>query len=280
VEAASWPTPARVRPGQAAAVAALLAVAALAWVLTANRMSGMDAGPGTDPGSLGFYMAAWVAMMAAMMFPSAAPMVVAHLMVQRRRRELGRADRGTGQTLAFTAGYLVAWSAFGIAAYGLFELVRSLDVEALGWDRGGRWAAAGVIALAAVYQLTPLKDACLSRCRSPLALVAGSWRPGRAGAMAMGIELGGWCIGCCWALMATLFALGLMSVTWMVLVAALVALEKLLPWRRLAFASVAVVLLALALAVALIPEDLPGLTLPAASGTSPGPGPGMSGMEQ
>jgi len=261
-------------------VAALLTVAALGWGLTAERMSGMDNGPGTDPGSLGFYLTAWVAMMAAMMFPSAAPMVVAHSMVQRRRRELGRADRGAGQTLAFVAGYLVAWSAFGIAAYGLFELVRSLDVGALDWDRGGRWAAAGVIALAAAYQLTPLKDACLSRCRSPLAFVAGSWRPGRAGALAMGIEHGGWCIGCCWALMATLFALGLMSVGWMVLVAALVALEKLLPWKRLAFGGVAVLLLGLALTVALVPEDLPGLTLPAGSGTSPGSGPGMSAMER
>jgi predicted metal-binding membrane protein len=253
-------------------VAALLAVAALAWALTAERMSGMDGGPGTDPGSLGFYLTAWVAMM----FPSAAPMVAAHSMVQRRRRELGRAEGGAGQTAAFVAGYLVAWTAFGIAAYGLFELVRSLEIGALDWDRGGRWAAAGVIALAAVYQLTPLKDACLSHCRSPLAFVAGSWRPGRAGALAMGIEHGGWCIGCCWALMATLFALGLMSVGWMVLVAALVALEKLLPWKRLAFGSVAVLLLGLALAVALVPEDLPGLTMPGDSDMSPGSGSGMS----
>jgi predicted metal-binding membrane protein len=275
VEAASWPIEGRVRQGQVAVVAALLAVALLAWVLTAERMSGMDEGPGTDPGALGFYLTAWVAMMAAMMFPSAAPMVAAHSMVQRRRRDLGRAGGEVGQTAAFVAGYLVAWTAFGIAAYGLFELVRSLDIGALDWGRGGRWAAAGVIALAAVYQLTPLKDACLSRCRSPLAFVAGSWRPGRSGAMAMGIEHGGWCIGCCWALMATLFALGLMSVGWMVLVAALVALEKLLPWKRLAFGSVAVLLLVLALAVALVPEDVPGLTLPGDSGM-PESGSGMS----
>jgi predicted metal-binding membrane protein len=261
--------------GEVAAVAALLAVAGLAWLLTARQMAGMDAGPGTDPGTLVFFTTAWVAMMAAMMLPSAAPMVAAHSMVQRRRRELGRADRGTGQTLAFASGYLVAWLAFGIAAYALFELVRSLNIEALGWEHGGQWVAAGVIALAAAYQLTPLKDACLSRCRSPLAFVAGSWRGGLTGALAMGIELGGWCIGCCWALMATLFALGLMSVTWMVVVAALVAFEKLLPWKRLAFGGVAVLLLALALAVALAPEHVPALTPPGGSGTSPGSGPGM-----
>ena len=226
----------------------------------------MDDGPGTDPGSLGFYLTAWVAMMAAMMLPSAAPMVVAHSMVQRRRRELGRADRGVGQTLAFVTGYLVAWSAFGVVAYGLFELVRSFEIAALDWDRGGRWALAGVLALAAAYQLTPLKDACLSRCRSPLAFVVGSWRPGRSGALKMGMEHGGWCIGCCWALMATLFALGFMSLTWMLLVAALVALEKLLPWKRSATAAIAVLLLGLALAVALVPDQIPGLNLPAGSG--------------
>lgn len=234
----------------------------------------MDAGPGTDPGTLGFYTTAWVAMMAAMMLPSAAPMIAAHSQVQRRRRELGRDDRGSGQTLAFATGYMVAWTAFGIAAYGLFELVRSFDIEALGWNRGGQWVAAGVIGLAAAYQLTPLKDACLSRCRSPLAFVAGSWRGGRAGALAMGVELGGWCIGCCWALMATLFALGLMSITWMVVVAALVAFEKLLPWKRLAFGGVAALLLGLALAVALSPEHVPALTMPGGSGMSPGSGPG------
>jgi predicted metal-binding membrane protein len=95
----------------------------------------------------------------------------------------------------------------------------------------------------------------------------------------MGIEHGAWCIGCCWALMATLFALGLMSVSWMVVVAALVALEKLLPWRRLASGGVAVLLIALALAVALVPEDVPGLTLPAGSSMSQGSEPGMSSMD-
>jgi predicted metal-binding membrane protein len=264
MEATPWPGPgpARLRLGQAALVAVLLVVAAAAWLVTADRMAGMDNGPGTDPGTFGFYITAWVAMMAAMMFPSAAPMVVAHSMVQRRRREVGR-DGGAGQTAAFAGGYLLAWTAFGVVAYGLFLLVRSLDIHALGWGHGGRWAAAGVIALAAVYELTPLKDACLSRCRSPLAFVAGNWRPGLSGALEMGVEHGAWCIGCCWALMATLFALGLMSITWMLVVAALVALEKLLPWKRLAVGGVAVVLVALALAVGLAPERLPGLTQPA-----------------
>jgi predicted metal-binding membrane protein len=249
---------------RAAIVATLLVVAALSWLLTHERMAGMDEGPGTDPGSLGFYVSAWVVMMAAMMFPSAGPMVVAHATVQRRKRDLGRtAERGG--TAAFVGGYIVVWTAFGIVAYALFELLRSLDVDALAWSRNGRYAASAVIAIAAIYQLTPLKDVCLARCRSPLAFVVGSWRDGRLGAARMGIEHGGWCVGCCWALMVALFALGFMSVAWMAVIAALVALEKLLPWERLAKGGTAFLLIVLALCVALAPERLPGLTVPGRS---------------
>jgi len=109
----------------------------------------MDEGPGTDPGTLGFYVSVWIVMMVAMMLPSAASMVVTYSTVQRRKRDLGRvAERGG--TVAFVGGYLAVWTAFGIVAYALFELVRSLDVDALAWSRNGPYAAAGVIAIAAV----------------------------------------------------------------------------------------------------------------------------------
>jgi predicted metal-binding membrane protein len=159
-------------------------------------------------------------------------------------------------------GYLLVWTAFGIAAYALFELLRSLDVEALSWSRDGPYVAAAVIAIAAIYQLSPLKDACLAKCRSPLAFVVGSWRDGRLGATRMGIEHGAWCVGCCWGLMATLFAVGVMSITWAVVIAVLVALEKLLPWERVANRGVALLLIALAVGVAVAPEQVPGLTIP------------------
>ena len=260
----SWPPGTRVHLGQAAIVVALVGVAGLGWLLTGERMAGMDEGPGTDLGSLGFYVSIWVAMMAAMMLPSAAPMVLVHSAVQRRRRELGRhANRGV--SAAFVGGYLLVWTAFGIVAYAVFELLRSLDVDALSWDRAGRYVAAGVIAIAAIYQLTPLKDVCLAKCRSPLAFVVGSWRSGRIGAARMGIEHGAWCVGCCWALMATLFALGLMSITWTVVIAAVVALEKLLPWSG-ANRVVALLLLVVALGVAFAPDHVPGLTIPGDAG--------------
>jgi predicted metal-binding membrane protein len=122
--------------------------------------------------------------------------------------------------------------------------------------------AGGVIVGAAIYQLTPLKDVCLRHCRSPLMFVVAHWRSGRLGALRMGIEHGAWCVGCCWALMAALFALGVMSIGWMAFIAALIAIEKLLPWRALANRGIAVVLLVLGLAVAFVPEHVPGLTLP------------------
>jgi hypothetical protein len=170
-----------------------------------------------------------------------------------------------GGTLAFVGGYLTVWTAFGIVAYALFELVRSLDVDALAWSRDGPYAAAAVIAIAAVYQLTALKDVCLAKCRSPLAFVVGSWGDGWVGALRMGIEHGAWCVGCCWALMATLFALGLMSIVWMAVIAALIGLERLLPWERIANLGIALLLVALALCVALAPERVPGLTRPGTS---------------
>jgi predicted metal-binding membrane protein len=227
-------------------------------------MAGMDQGPGTDPGSLGFYVSVWILMMVAMMLPSAAATVVAYSTVQMRKRDLGRAAQ-RGATAAFVGGYLVAWTAFGIVAYALFEFLRSLDVDALAWRRNGPYAAAAVIAIAAVYQLTRLKDVCLAKCRSPLAFVVGSWGDGQLGALRMGIEHGAWCVGCCWALMATLFALGLMSVGWMVVIAAMIALEKLLPFKRVANRGIALLLIVLALGVALAPEQVPGLTLPGSS---------------
>jgi predicted metal-binding membrane protein len=121
--------------------------------------------------------------------------------------------------------------------------------------------AAATLVAAAVYEVTPLKNVCLARCRSPLGSILGSWRGGAAGAVRMGTRNGAWCVGCCWALMASLFALGVMSVSWMALVAAVIAAEKTIPWRRVPLVT-ALLLLALAALLLLAPEALPGLTVP------------------
>jgi predicted metal-binding membrane protein len=234
-------------------VALLLALAGVAWALTDRRMVGMDAGPGSELGGLGWFAVTWALMMAAMMLPAVAPTVAAY-----RRRAASPAA-----TPVFAAGYLIAWLAAGLLAYALVEGVRSLDLEFLAWHEAGRYIAGGVILAGALYQLTQPKDACLRRCREPRAFVSKHWRPGRLGALRMGTEYGGFCVGCCWALMAALFALGVMNAAWMALVAALIVAERLLPWKALAGGAVAVVLALLALGVAFAPEDVPGLTLPA-----------------
>jgi predicted metal-binding membrane protein len=238
-------------------VALLLILAGLAWWSTVHRMAGMDAGPGTDLGALGWFVGVWVVMMAAMMFPSLAPTVALYTTMTRRR--------GRDLPLVFTVGYLLIWGVVGLAAYGLFALGSSLFGADLAWDAGGRWLAAGVLALAAVYELTPLKDMCLTKCRSPVGFLLGTWRDGRVGALEMGIKHAAWCVGCCWALMAALFALGVMSLTWMAVVAALIALEKTLPWRRAATWGTAAVLLALAIAIVAVPHEVPGLVVPGGS---------------
>jgi predicted metal-binding membrane protein len=252
-------------PRRLALVALLIVLAAVGWVVTDERMAGMDAGPGTDPGALGFFVGVWVVMMAAMMFPSIAPMVTTYSRIQRKRREQAKANSGPVAVGLFVGGYLLSWTAFGLAAYGLIELGRSLSIDALGWDSAGPYVAGGVILAAAVYQLTPAKDVCLRKCRGPLDFVMGNWTPGYGGALRMGVEHGAWCVGCCWALMAALFALGVMSVGWMAFVAALIAVEKLLPWKALANRGVAVLLAVLGIAVAFVPGSVPGLTLPDSS---------------
>jgi predicted metal-binding membrane protein len=252
----------RIDRRQLGLVGLLLALALIGWFLTDGRMAGMDAGPGTDPGTLGFYVSTWVVMMAAMMFPSMAPMVVAFARIQRRRRELGKASSGPAALVLFVGGYLVTWCAFGLVAYGGLKLFRSRSIDVFSWDRAGPYLAGAVIVAAAVYQLTPMKDVCLRKCRGPLDFLLGGWRTGHVGALRMGVEHGAWCVGCCWALMAALFAVGAMSVGWMAFIAALVAVEKMLPWQGVANRGVATLLLVLGLGVAFAPDRVPGLTVP------------------
>jgi predicted metal-binding membrane protein len=201
-----------------------------------------------------------VVMMAAMMFPSVAPTVALYARMTRLRSPV--------RPLLFTATYLVVWAVVGLLSYGLFELGKTWFGAQLAWDAGGRWVAAAIIATAAVYELTPLKNVCLAKCRSPLGFLLGNWRDGSTGAVAMGARHAAWCVGCCWALMAAFFALGVMSLVWMAVIAAVIAAEKTIPWRRPVLWSTTAILLALAVLVAVAPHAIPGLVVPGSTSSS------------
>lgn len=241
-------------------VVALLAATGLAWWSTTERMAGMDAGPGTALGSLGWFTGAWATMMAAMMLPSLAPAAAGF--AASARRELGG-------VVFFVTGYLLVWSAAGVVAYGAYELGASLFAGSLAWDGAGRPLAAGVLLLAALYQLTPLKQASLTRCRALAAPLDSPRQSNLRAALAAGLRNGGWCLGSSWALMAALFALGVMSLAWMGLIAVLVAVEKFAHSARGPRLAAAAVLLLLAAGVLAAPHEIPGFVVPAASPASP-----------
>ncbi|GIG61239.1 hypothetical protein Lfu02_56110 [Longispora fulva] len=245
-------TAARARLGL---VAALWVVAAVGWVWTARQMRGMDAGPWTSLGSLGWFLGVWTVMMAAMMFPSVAPTVALYARMTKRRSPL--------RPWLFSAGYLLTWTVAGLIAYTVGVTATRILGDALAWHNAGRALAGTTLIVAAIYEVTPLKDVCLGKCRSPLGVLLGSWREGNAGAVRMGARNGAWCVGCCWALMASLFALGVMSVPWMALVAGIIAVEKTVPWhRKVVTYATSAVLLVLGILVLVAPDMLPALVIP------------------
>jgi predicted metal-binding membrane protein len=245
---------ARAQPGL---VVLLFVLAGVGWWSTVAQMRGMDAGPWTALGTFAWFVGVWIVMMAAMMLPSVAPTVALYSRMTRSHAPLS--------PLLFAAGYLVTWAGAGVAAFTLAALGRGAIGDVLAWDRAGRWVAGATLVVAAAYELTPLKHACLGKCRTPLGFLLGAWRDGRVGALRMGLSHGAWCVGCCWALMASLFALGVMSLTWMAFVAAVIAFEKLIPWRRVATYGTTIVLLCLGTLLLVAPGAIPALKLPGGS---------------
>ena len=273
------------RREQLAVLATLAALTVVAWVLTLSQMGSMsamdrpmansspaprdamvggqlsagDMGMDDDAGSVepGFrlliFLGMWLTMMAAMMLPAATPMILIFGAVYRHKRQRGDAFI---PTWVFVAGYLLVWTAVGAYAWGLGEIGDDVAraVPALG-ALSPRLAAAAMLA-AGAYQLTPLKDQCLSHCRSPISFVMHHWRPGIGGALRMGAEHGLYCVGCCWVLFLLLVVVGLSSLPWMGLITLIVLGEKLFPRGRLVTVTVAVALLGLGLLTLARPELL------------------------
>jgi predicted metal-binding membrane protein len=237
-------------------VAALFALAGISWAWTTHETRHMDAGPWTSLGSLGWFIGAWVVMMAAMMFPSVAPTVALFARLTKQRSPL--------RPWFFAGGYLLTWTAAGVLAYAIGAALTKIIGDTLAWTHAGRGLAGATLIVAAIYEVTPLKDVCLGKCRSPLGALLGSWRDGGAGAVWMGAKNGAWCVGCCWALMASLFALGVMSVSWMVFIAGIVAVEKIVPQRhRIVTYATSATLLIIGILILAAPQTLPALTIPA-----------------
>jgi len=206
---------------------ALLALAAIGWYIVVQQAGEHDGhmahGPDLTMGSASLFFTMWVAMMVAMMFPAAAPMIVM----------FGRMQRSHPARIAlFTGSYIALWIAFGGLAFGLGTLVENRAAGSMwvaeNWARIG----GGLIVLAGVYQLTPIKDVCLRHCRTPLAFVMSHWQDGMGGAVRMGVTHGLYCMGCCWLLFIILVPLGVMNIAAMVAVTLLVFVEKTLPWGR------------------------------------------------
>lgn len=195
----------------------LLGLATGAWVVLVWQMAGdqsMPMGPV-------LFLVTWLLMMVAMMFPSAAPMILTFSRLQAARRQRGQAFI---PAWVFVAGYLAVWTAFGVLALGASWLAEAVGLMGLGGPIGGV-----LLVLAGLYQFSPLKHTCLARCRTPLGFLLTFWRDGYAGAFRMGLAHGVFCLGCCWLLFVLLFPLGLMNLLAMAALTLVIFAEKVLP---------------------------------------------------
>lgn len=238
-----------VRREQAVIALALVAITGLAWLyVVTGAGTGMSTiamttwqFPPPRPATLmpgawdGAYwltmLLMWWVMMIAMMVPSAAPMILLYARVFRHGQARGQISDPLVPTAAFAGGYLACWLGFSALATVLqFALERAGLVHGMWMWSTNRWLTAGLLIAAGVFQLTPLKLACLAHCRAPAAFLAEHWRPGRLGAFRLGLEHGAYCLGCCWSLMLLLFAAGIMNLVWIAGLAILVLIEKVSPF--------------------------------------------------
>lgn len=233
----------------------LLGLAAVAWVITTyeSGRGSMEMSP-TMGVTWPVFLAIWVAMMIAMMFPSAAPMIMVFSRVARGKREQGQAFVPTS---VFVVAYLAVWTASGAIAYVVASQIQDAAMGNMWLQDNGSRLAGAVFVAAGLYQLTPLKSICLSKCQSPFSFILTSWRDGYRGAIEMGARHGLFCLGCCWLLFAILFALGIMNIAAMAVLSGLILAEKVLPWGMLVARALGVALVLYGLLVAVSPALLP-----------------------
>jgi predicted metal-binding membrane protein len=214
------------------------------WMALTDEMAGMDmVMTPTFVDGLAF-VAAWAVMMAAMMLPSALPMIGLYAATQRTEPA---AVRRSAPVALFTLVYLGLWAMTGVPMYVANVAFSTIASEARAYG------VAAVLVVAGVFQLSPLKQVCLRRCRSPIGFLLGHWRAGWRGSLTLGWSHAMYCLGCCWALMIVLVAAGAMGLLWVLLVAAVVAAEKVLPGGEWIARATGIALLVLGVAVAARP---------------------------
>lgn len=233
----------------------LLVLAAAAWGLLIWQSTVMDNEMSLTMGfGAPLFIALWIAMMVAIMFPTAAPMIMMFARIQAKKEERGQPFV---PSWIFTTSYLLVWAASGTVAYGVAVFGDALaDQSAWVMDNAPR-IGGGLLIGAGVYQLSPLKRVCLSKCRSPFDFILHSWRDGYAGSFRMGLEHGVYCLGCCWLLFAILFPLGMMNIAFLALITILIFAEKStgIGYRVAQFAALALILYGAL--VIFVPEALP-----------------------
>lgn len=238
-------------------IATLLVLAAAAWGLIVWQSFIMDDDEMMGP-TMGLtapvFLAIWVAMMIAMMFPTAMPMILTFARVQAGK---AARDQTTVPVAIFVLAYLLVWVVFGAAAFAVASAGEALADRSM-WLMDNAARVGGVVLIAAgVYQLSPLKRVCLSKCRSPMSWLLNSWRDGQVGALRMGVEHGVYCLGCCWLLFVILFPLGMMNIAAMALITVLIFAEKSLPVSRLTSVLASVGLIGFGALVLAFPDVLP-----------------------
>jgi predicted metal-binding membrane protein len=236
----------------------LLGLAAASWALLVWRTTSadMDMDMATPTMGMGapLFLAIWAVMMVAMMFPTAAPMILTFHKVQASKRARGEAFVSTW---VFVAAYLLVWTLSGVAAYAGAVAAEKLAAHTGLSPATATRVGGAILVVAGAYQLTPFKDLCLAKCRTPIGFIMTSWRDGAAGALRMGLLHGGYCLGCCWLLFVVLFPLGIMNIPAMAVITLIVFAEKTLRWGRLIARGTAAMLVAYGAVVMMAPQALP-----------------------
>lgn len=239
---------------------ALLVLAAAAWAVLVWQSSTADmehmGNMLTMDMGVPLFLAIWVAMMVAMMFPTAAPMILTFAKVQAGKQQRGKPYV---PTWVFASSYLAIWTAFGALAYAAAVGASEVADESMWLMNNAARFGGGVLILAGLYQLSPLKNICLSKCRAPLDFILGSWRDGHSGALRMGFEHGLYCLGCCWLFFVIVFPLGMLNVAVLAAIVLLIFAEKSLPFGHRTRQLAAAALLTYGALVVFVPEALPSM---------------------